>query len=429
MADIRINSLSTTAASTASDDFVAVDGSANGTRKLNAYSPTFGGNLTVSGDASVGTSVFKIDSTNTRILLGLASALQGDTLEIQSKTNAGAISLFGRASDNQSVITFRSNGSNTQKASIQGGDAGISLVTGLTAKLSIDSAGATTLAGNLTVSGTGQVTGSSTGDGLVYNALFGNVKRVMIGYDETNDYGLIASVHTGTSWKKLAINPIGGNVLIGKTTPDTGERLQVAGTSYFNGAATFTSSGTLTGSTTIKLLFVPGALGTYGTSNILRWYRADGTTQRALIGYGSGNDQVFYLATEESGGSLVFQTGSSTTALTLDTSQNATFAGKITAGEWLPVAASKMQTASTANNYVVTLANTASSGNGYGLRLHTNLTTSSDYLLVASSGADAGTIRFIVKSNGTINAPSLPTSASGLSAGDIWNDGGTLKIV
>jgi hypothetical protein len=49
MADIRIKDLATTAASTASDDFVAVDGSANGTRKLNAYSPTFGGNLTVSG--------------------------------------------------------------------------------------------------------------------------------------------------------------------------------------------------------------------------------------------------------------------------------------------------------------------------------------------------------------------------------------------
>ena len=42
MADIRINALATTAASTASDDFIAVDGSANGTRKLNAYSPTFG---------------------------------------------------------------------------------------------------------------------------------------------------------------------------------------------------------------------------------------------------------------------------------------------------------------------------------------------------------------------------------------------------
>ena len=52
MADIRINALATTAASTASDDFIAIDGSANGTRKLNAYSPTFGGNLTVSSSSA-----------------------------------------------------------------------------------------------------------------------------------------------------------------------------------------------------------------------------------------------------------------------------------------------------------------------------------------------------------------------------------------
>ena len=33
------------------------------------------------------------------------------------------------------------------------------------------------------------------------------------------------------------------------------------------------------------------------------------------------------------------------------------------------------------------------------------------------------------KANGTINAPTLPTSSAGLSSGDIWNDSGTLKIV
>ena len=55
MANKRIKDLSTTAAVTASDDFIAVDGATNGTRKLDAYSPTFGGNLTVSG---TGTSSF-----------------------------------------------------------------------------------------------------------------------------------------------------------------------------------------------------------------------------------------------------------------------------------------------------------------------------------------------------------------------------------
>ena len=53
MADIRIKDLTTTASSTASDDFIAVDGTTNGTRKLNAFSPTFGGNATVTGTLTV----------------------------------------------------------------------------------------------------------------------------------------------------------------------------------------------------------------------------------------------------------------------------------------------------------------------------------------------------------------------------------------
>ena len=40
-----------------------------------------------------------------------------------------------------------------------------------------------------------------------------------------------------------------------------------------------------------------------------------------------------------------------------------------------------------------------------------------------------GSSIFKVQRNGRINASSLPTSSVGLSAGDIWNDGGTLKIV
>ena len=64
MADIRINALATTATTSASDDYIAIDGAANGTRKLSAYSPTFGGNLTVSAStASTSTS----DRKSTRL--------------------------------------------------------------------------------------------------------------------------------------------------------------------------------------------------------------------------------------------------------------------------------------------------------------------------------------------------------------------------
>ncbi len=41
MADIRIKDLATTATTTASDDFMAVDGTTNGTRKLSAATPAF----------------------------------------------------------------------------------------------------------------------------------------------------------------------------------------------------------------------------------------------------------------------------------------------------------------------------------------------------------------------------------------------------
>lgn len=41
MADIRIKDLATTATTTASDDFMAVDGVTNGTRKLSAATPAF----------------------------------------------------------------------------------------------------------------------------------------------------------------------------------------------------------------------------------------------------------------------------------------------------------------------------------------------------------------------------------------------------
>ena len=49
MADIRIKDLATTASTTASDDFLAVDGTTNGTRKLSAATPSFATSVTVPG--------------------------------------------------------------------------------------------------------------------------------------------------------------------------------------------------------------------------------------------------------------------------------------------------------------------------------------------------------------------------------------------
>lgn len=41
----------------------------------------------------------------------------------------------------------------------------------------------------------------------------------------------------------------------------------------------------------------------------------------------------------------------------------------------------------------------------------------------------AGVAQFIIKSGGIINMPTLPTSSAGLSAGDLWNNGGVVSVV
>ncbi len=73
MADIRIKDLTTPASSTASDDFIAVDGTTNGTRKLNAFSPTFGGNATVGGTLTVS----GVATASSGLVIGSGSFAEG----------------------------------------------------------------------------------------------------------------------------------------------------------------------------------------------------------------------------------------------------------------------------------------------------------------------------------------------------------------
>ena len=92
MADIRINALATTASSTASDDYLAVDGTTNGTRKLSAYSPTFGGNLTVSGGTvTSGTGTLTLNSSANTVVLQSAGTTALTLSTSQNATFAGQV--------------------------------------------------------------------------------------------------------------------------------------------------------------------------------------------------------------------------------------------------------------------------------------------------------------------------------------------------
>jgi hypothetical protein len=78
MADIRIKDLATTATTTASDDFMAVDGTTNGTRKMNAAAPAFLTSVTTPSLTSPAASP-----------LTLAGGSSGASLVLGQGTNGG----------------------------------------------------------------------------------------------------------------------------------------------------------------------------------------------------------------------------------------------------------------------------------------------------------------------------------------------------
>jgi hypothetical protein len=302
MADIRIKDLATTAASTASDDFVAVDGSANGTRKLNAYSPTFGGNLTVS--ATTGTNSFA------SVLSVVGANIQ--TNRVVAVTGGTGNSYFDGASIvNNNVLVLGSSGSNYGFVSNVNGTTwslgyGATKTSTGTAALSWTDSGAVTLAGNLTVSGTGtstfagnlglKVTPSSWNtDYRVYElggggAWFNNGGNTFIALSQNlfvdtssinkyiataaaTRYRQSAGEHfwdiaaSGTAGNTITFTQAmtltsGGNLLIGTTT-DGGQKLQVSGTATVSGNTTLTST-TASSSTSTGALVVSGGVGVAG---------------------------------------------------------------------------------------------------------------------------------------------------------------------
>jgi hypothetical protein len=156
MADIRINALATTAASTASDDYIAVDGSANGTRKLNAYSPTFGGNLTVSG----ATSTITLGSTNTG---SIAVDANGALIVTPKAGQATTLSVSGNSgffvNNGTTQIYLGNSGGNAVAGTLNAND--FLLIRDGAVKLTATATGVD-IAGNLTVSGGTVTSGTGT---------------------------------------------------------------------------------------------------------------------------------------------------------------------------------------------------------------------------------------------------------------------------
>jgi hypothetical protein len=286
MADIRINALATTAASTASDDYIAIDGSANGTRKLDAYSPTFGGNLTVSGTSLVNAPInvnapaLQVSSTDND-----ASGLYLKVRSSPGSANARNWAIWNNYNSAGNLDILRST-TNTGAPT--------------TTAFSLDSSSNATLAGNLTVSGTGtsSFAGSLQANGGASQSV--NTPALRIG----NDKILVWLDSSSTTTNAGFLWYDSSNIL--RIGAENGTRIQVT-------AATTTISNNLTVSTGFILNRV-NAKGIY-----------TGTSDNCGFTW-TGTNGEFSTAS----GSLILKSAG-TTALTLDSSQNATFAGKITA--------------------------------------------------------------------------------------------------
>jgi hypothetical protein len=137
MADIRIKDLTTTASSTAADDFFAADGATNGTRKLSAYSPTFGGNATVSGNLTVN---------------GGGTHLFGGTTRVSTANGTAATFSLLQAAQQQWAVEIPASSTNLRLRAV---DAGVDALT-------LGTNGSATVGGALTVNSTFTSSGSST---------------------------------------------------------------------------------------------------------------------------------------------------------------------------------------------------------------------------------------------------------------------------
>jgi hypothetical protein len=283
MADIRIKDLATTATSAASDDYLALDGSANGTRKLSAYSPTFGGNLTVGGTAAINGLLTVTDATGIKVV----------------NSTAPAVSLWKDSTPTKAAQLYYDVSLSTLKLGVYNGSS-------WTYGLSLSEAG------NLTVSGTGGVQLNSVAN-LTWGGPYGaNIPTI--------------ASPTGTS---LAFYPAGstsgesarftstGSLLLGTTTDSGNGKLQLATHTTSAGGIGFGTDTSLYRGAIGGFLYLDGVYPLLGL--------AVNGTRKAYV-YFNGTNVI--INSEQAASSLVFQS-SNTIALTLDSSQRCILAGAL----------------------------------------------------------------------------------------------------
>lgn len=219
MADTRINAL-TTATSSASDDYLPIDGTTNGTKKLSAYSPSFGGDLTVSGLGTfagiLGTTAAAQRITNT----GGAFQIYKDS----TPTKAARFSFNVAAADSVGIGVY--NGTSwTDTLQVNTTQALVTTTTDSTTKdtgclvleggLGVEKA--VNIGTTLTVNGVTKIGTSAATAGLFVQSQAGSFQsgnQLLLDFDHINGYSRIQS-YSGTAALPLRLQVFGGDTVIG----------------------------------------------------------------------------------------------------------------------------------------------------------------------------------------------------------------------
>ena len=124
MANLRIKDITTTASSTASGEYLAIDGLANGTRKLSATAPTFAGAVTATG-GFVGALTGNADTvtTNANLTGGVTSV--GNAATVVTNANlTGTVTSTGNATAIANAAISNAMLANSAVANLSGTNTG-----------------------------------------------------------------------------------------------------------------------------------------------------------------------------------------------------------------------------------------------------------------------------------------------------------------
>ena len=243
---------------------------------------------------------------------------------------------------------------------------------------SVPSTGLATYSGNIRISSAGN--GPATVNGIEFqNSETGSGYGYKIYTNNSNDYLGIAGRFNSATWTEFAVfKQNTGNLLLGTTTDSANGKLQLASHTTSAGGIGFGTDTSLFRTAAGQLV-----LNVATGNNYSSLYLSNNGTTKAFLSYGNSATSL-YIGTNVANGLIEFSTAAAVTALTLDSSQNATFEGKLSTGGSAFDSGNSINIAGSAAGISIKNSVAGSNNNWSTIR---NTATASDSNLVFATGA------------------------------------------